>query len=85
MLIGLAMFDHGSQQPTKPSKTSVAVNSNVNPELNGPAFQAVPASERPALQDEIIRHLDFFQNYEVAADFETLEAIEKLDEQPQGI
>jgi anti-sigma factor RsiW len=77
VLIGMAIFD-GGQPPRPPGRMSQA---SLAPELNSSqAFQAVPETERPALQEEIIRNLNFFRDYEVVADMETLEAIGQLDE-----
>jgi anti-sigma factor RsiW len=45
------------------------------------AYQSVPQAERPKLDEVIIDHLSFFRDYEVAEDFETLQAIEKLEKQ----
>jgi anti-sigma factor RsiW len=45
------------------------------------AYQGVPQAERPKLDEVIIDHLSFFRDYEVAEDFETLQAIEKLEKQ----
>ena len=85
LLIGLAVFGGGhwfGQPQTYPIVTNTK---NIEPELAGStAFKAVPADQRPALQEEIIRHLNFFRDYEVVADLETLEAIEQLDGEDQG-
>ena len=45
------------------------------------AFQGVPNVERAALEEETIRHLSFLRDYDVAEEFETLEAIERLESQ----
>ncbi len=85
IIVGLAVLGggHWFSQPQTPGIVSTPVN--IEPELAGSAaFQAVPVDQRPALQEEIIRHLNFFRDYEVAADLETLEAIEQLDSQDQG-
>jgi len=89
LLVGLAVFSSGwLDRPETPiaggdQGTNTAI---VEPELaQSAAFQAVPAEQRPALQDEIIRNLTFFNDYEVVADFETLQAIEQLDSEDRGI
>ena len=83
VLIGLALFDGWRRPPVAgQGQTQAAVSAELQ---ESAAFEAVPVQERPALQEEIIRHLDFFQDYEVVADLETLEAIEKLDEEARGI
>jgi anti-sigma factor RsiW len=85
IIVGLAVFagGHWFSQTQTPGIVSTPVN--IEPELaESTAFQAVPVEQRPALQEEIIRHLNFFRDYEVAADLETLEAIEQLDSQDQG-
>ena len=85
IIVGLAVFGggHWFSQTQTPGIVSTPVN--IEPELaESTAFQAVPVEQRPALQEEIIRHLNFFRDYEVAADLETLEAIEQLDIQDQG-
>lgn len=87
VLIGVALMD--AWRP--PADTGGNSGENIakveiSPELQkSAAFKNVPAGERPALQDEIIRHLDFFQDYEVVADLETLREIERLDSEPRGI
>lgn len=86
LLVGLAVFGGGhwfSQPQTHPIVNKPV---NIERELAGStAFKAVPVDQRPALQEEIIRHLNFFRDYEVVADLETLEAIEQLDSEDQGI
>ena len=81
VLIGLAIFNgtpngHRSNNPANPTVSQELAKSA--------AFQAVPVKERPALQEEIVRHLDFFQDYDVLTDYDTLKAIDKLDSQAQG-
>ncbi len=86
IIVGLAVLagGHWFGQPQAPALVNHATN--IEPELaKSTAFKAVPIGQRPALQEEIIRHLSFFRDYEVVADFETLEAIEQLDSQDQGI
>lgn len=89
IVVGLAVFG-GGDWLSRP-QTSGLVGSNIvkiGPELAGStAFKAVPVDQRPALQEEIIRHLNFFRDYEVVADvdMETLKAIEQLDSADQGI
>jgi len=88
LLVGLAVLSNGwLDRPQTPiaggQKTGTVI---VEPELaQSAAFQAVPAEQRPALQEEIIRNLTFFNDYEVVADFETLRAIEQLDSEDRGI
>ncbi len=83
IIVGLAVLGGGDwlSQPHTPT-----IVKNIKLELDGStAFKAVPVDQRPALQEEIIRHLNFFRDYEVVADFETLEAIEQLDSEDQGV
>jgi len=88
VLVGLAVLGGGhwfNQPQTKPIVTDTK---NIEPELaKSTAFKAVPVDQRPALQEEIIRHLNFFRDYEVVADvdMETLKDIEQLDSQDHGI
>ncbi len=89
LLVGLAVFSGGwLDGPERPiagggQETGTVI---VEPELaQSAAFQAVPAEQRPALQEEIIRNLTFFNDYEVVADFETLQAIEQIDSEERGI
>ena len=86
LLIGLAVFGGGHWFSQPQAHPIVNKPVNIERELAGStAFKAVPADQRPALQEEIIRHLNFFRDYEVVADLETLEAIEQLDSQDRGI
>lgn len=89
LLVGLAVFSSGwLDRPETPIAGGGQVTNTVivEPELaQSAAFQAVPAEQRPALQEEIIRNLTFFNDYEVVADFETLQAIEQLDSEDRGI
>ncbi len=43
------------------------------------AYQDVPETERAQMEEVIIQHLSFFRNYEVLEEFETLEAIDRLE------
>ena len=45
------------------------------------AFEAIPADQREDVQKVLIQHLSFFREYEVLEDFETLEAIDRIEEQ----
>ncbi len=89
VLIGLAVFSSGwlnTQQMPVAAGGDPAHVVTIEPELaSSSAFDAVPTEQRPALQEEIIRNLEFFRDYEVVADFETLKAIEQLDSQGRGI
>jgi len=90
VLIGLAVFSSGwLDRPRTPIAGGGGQGSDtviVEPELaRSTAFEAVPVEQRPALQEEIIRNLSFFSDYEVVADFETLQAIEQLDSRDRGI
>ena len=87
VLVGLAVFGGGDWY-SRHRAPGVAGGNNVliEPELDkSTAFKAVPADQRPALQEEIIRNLDFFRDYEVVADLETLKDIEQLDSKDQGV
>jgi anti-sigma factor RsiW len=85
LLIGLAVFGGGDWLSQPQAHPIVNKPVNIERELAGStAFKAVPVDQRPALQEEIIRHLNFFRDYEVVADLETLEAIEQLDSEDQG-
>lgn len=85
IVIGLAVFS--SDWLARP-QTDIADGGGttiVKPELaQSTAFKAVPVEQRPALQEEIIRNLTFFSDYEVVADFETLQAIEQIDSEDRG-
>jgi hypothetical protein len=89
IIVGLAVFGGGDWLSRPHTSGLVGGNIvNIGPELAGStAFKAVPVDQRPALQEEIIRHLNFFRDYEVVADvdMETLKAIEQLDIEDQGI
>jgi anti-sigma factor RsiW len=86
LLVGLAIFGGGHWFGQPQAHPIVNKPVNIERELAGStAFKAVPVDQRPALQEEIIRHLNFFRDYEVVADLETLEAIEQLDSEDQGI
>jgi len=88
IVVGLAVFSSGwLARPQTPiaAGNGQAPTVTVEPELvRSTAFEAVPVDQRPALQEEIIRHLNFFRDYEVVADFETLQAIERIDSQGRG-
>jgi anti-sigma factor RsiW len=85
ILVGLAVIG-GGDWLGRPQKPAIANKPVIERELAGSkAFKAVPVDQRPALQEEIIRHLNFFRDYEVVADLETLEAIEQLDSEDQGV
>jgi anti-sigma factor RsiW len=89
IVVGLAVFGGGNWLSRQQTPGLVGGNLvNIEPELaKSMAFKAVPVDQRPALQEEIIRHLNFFRDYEVVADMdmETLKAIEQLDSENQGI
>lgn len=69
-------------QPGKVRPVAPAVADATPAELDkSQAYQGVPKAERPQLDEVIINHLSFFRDYEVAEDFETLQAIEKLEKQ----
>jgi hypothetical protein len=69
-------------QPGKVRTVGPAVAGALPVELErSKAYQGVPQAERPQLDEVIINHLSFFRDYEVAEDFETLQAIEKLEKQ----
>ena len=47
--------------------------------VTSPALQAVPQAERADVENMIVENLGFFRDYEVIAQFETLEAIDHLE------
>ena len=51
---------------------------------NSKAYQSVPKAERAAIDEMIIMHLELFKNYEVVQDFDTLQAIERLENERKG-
>jgi hypothetical protein len=78
VLVVVAAFS----QPGKVRSGDPAVAGVAPAELvKSKAYQGVPQAERPQLDEVIINHLSFFRDYEVAEDFETLQAIEKLEKQ----
>ena len=86
VLVGLAVFGGGDWFGRRQAPTVARTPVNIERELAGStAFKAVPADQRPALQEEIIRHLSFFQDYDVVADMDTLDAIGQLDGKDRGI
>ena len=48
------------------------------------AYQSMPKAERVALEEEIIKQLSFFRNYAVYEQFDTLEAIDRLESKGKG-
>ena len=78
ILIALAWFGrpHGPQPP-KP----VLVRTPAGELDRSRAYRAVPKDERQDFEEEIVRHLSFFRDYEVLEEFETLAAIDQLEKE----
>jgi anti-sigma factor RsiW len=68
--------------PTPPEGHVPVAEKPIEAELDhSEAFRNVPKRERAELQEVLIENLSFFSNYDVLEDFDTLEAIDRIEEQ----
>ncbi len=80
LLVALAVFN---STPPAEEAASVATGPLQREVKSSPAFEEIPPAERQQLEEEIVRHLGLFrglmQDEEVVTDFETLAAIERIE------